>query len=236
MAAPNAQGAKICEICHRDCSDRPRTKDEQGRYFCRECTERAKQAYRLQQSGSTDLGSTPPVALPPPAPEADDDFQINVDDIRTAPPPRPKPQVVVEDPEEEEVGVSLSDAGPLVRHVFKGMPEFFSQPWVTFAVPTIVFLVLYSAARHDPNAAVVFFGMSALYATTIGLLVVVLAFCEGVGTGLLTLCLPFYVLYFVYLVNENRFVKALYTAMLLDMALFFTLNIQQLLQQIQHAA
>jgi len=194
----------------------------------------------LQQSDSSNLGPTPPVVPPPPAPDDDDDFQINADDIRVAPPPPPQPRVVVEDAEVEDVRISLSDAGPLVRQVFGGMPEFFSQPWVAFAVPTIVFLVLYGAARHDANAAVVFLGMSVLYAATIGLLVVVLAFCEGVGTGLLTLFLPFYVLYFVYSINENRFVKALYTAMLLVGALlawslFDTLNLAQLLQQIQHA-
>jgi len=232
MAAPNAQGAKICEICHRDCSDRPRTKDEQGRYFCRECAERAKQAHRLQQSGSSDLGSTPPVAPPPPAPEADDDFQINVDDIRTAPPPRPKPQVVVEEPEVEEVRVSLSDAAPLVRHVLGGMPEFFSQPWVSFAVPTIVFLVLYSAARQDANAAQAFGFLALMYCASIELLIRVLAFCESIGTGFLTLCLPFFELYFVYWINENRYIKALYTASLLVTALLYALGIEQLLHML----
>ncbi len=28
---------KICGICHEDCSDRPRVKDRQGRYFCKTC-------------------------------------------------------------------------------------------------------------------------------------------------------------------------------------------------------
>ncbi len=28
---------KICGICHQDCSDRPRVKDQRGRYFCKAC-------------------------------------------------------------------------------------------------------------------------------------------------------------------------------------------------------
>jgi hypothetical protein len=32
-----AVGAKICIRCKQDCSTRPRTKDAQGRYLCREC-------------------------------------------------------------------------------------------------------------------------------------------------------------------------------------------------------
>jgi hypothetical protein len=32
-----AAGTKICIKCKEDCSDRPRTKDAQGRYLCRAC-------------------------------------------------------------------------------------------------------------------------------------------------------------------------------------------------------
>lgn len=31
--------AKICFLCHQDCSDRPRVKDSRGRYLCKACDE-----------------------------------------------------------------------------------------------------------------------------------------------------------------------------------------------------
>ncbi|MEZ6242988.1 MAG: hypothetical protein R3B57_08095 [Phycisphaerales bacterium] len=53
---------KICVICGQDCSDRPRTKDKDGRYACRDCL--AKQ----QKSARPDASSTPrqPKAKPTP--------------------------------------------------------------------------------------------------------------------------------------------------------------------------
>src|SRR5437867_10526512 len=39
-------GAKICVACGEDCSNRPRTKDAKGRYFCKPCYEKAVQHQR----------------------------------------------------------------------------------------------------------------------------------------------------------------------------------------------
>lgn len=58
--------AKICTICGLDCAFRPRTKDAQGRYVCKDClddaarakaaAERAKHAKKLKEAGEqTDL-------------------------------------------------------------------------------------------------------------------------------------------------------------------------------------
>jgi hypothetical protein len=35
---------KTCRICGQDCSDRPRTKDRKGRYYCRECYEETRKS------------------------------------------------------------------------------------------------------------------------------------------------------------------------------------------------
>ena len=51
--------AKICGICGRDCSAKPRIKDPKGTYFCRECYEAA-----LQQKHAGEKPAEPP-------PEAD---------------------------------------------------------------------------------------------------------------------------------------------------------------------
>ncbi len=55
--APSGPAVKQCCLCGADCSDRPRIKDAQGRYACRECAERAR-------------AKRAPAAPPPPVPSA----------------------------------------------------------------------------------------------------------------------------------------------------------------------
>jgi len=57
-----------------------------------------------------------------------------------------------------------------------------------------------------------FIGTAALYTLTAHIIVVVAAFRESVGTGFLTLCIPFYALYFVFKVSDSDTLKVLYTA------------------------
>ena len=42
-AATGERSGKICAICGADCSNRPRVKDQMGRYFCEGCYEQALQ-------------------------------------------------------------------------------------------------------------------------------------------------------------------------------------------------
>ena len=44
------------------------------------------------------------------------------------------------------------------------------------------------------------------------IVVAVVAFKEGAGTGFLALCIPLYALYFVFKVNDNNTLKVLYLA------------------------
>jgi len=55
---PEAVATKLCTVCGIDCSKRPRVKDQQGRYMCQECFDRAKQTKQVQK------------APPPPVPDA----------------------------------------------------------------------------------------------------------------------------------------------------------------------
>lgn len=56
---PDAYNApeKVCQICGQDCSHKPRAKDANGRYVCKECMERAKDAKLAREA-------------PPPVPAA----------------------------------------------------------------------------------------------------------------------------------------------------------------------
>ncbi len=48
MQLPDEGVAKPCVICGVDCSHRPRTKDRQGRYYCRPCYEQTLRKVRTQ--------------------------------------------------------------------------------------------------------------------------------------------------------------------------------------------
>lgn len=47
-----APSPKICTVCGQDCSTKPRTKDAQGRYVCKECMQRAQSAQLAKQDAS----------------------------------------------------------------------------------------------------------------------------------------------------------------------------------------
>jgi predicted amidophosphoribosyltransferase len=60
MATPSSP-AKTCAICRQDCTNKPRVKDAQGHYFCRDCVEKKKAA---QQNGAqAKPASRPAVAV-----------------------------------------------------------------------------------------------------------------------------------------------------------------------------
>ena len=67
-----------------------------------------------------------------------------------------------------------------------------------------------------------FIGTALLYTFTAHIIVVISAFRESVGTGFLTLCVPFYALYYVFSVSENDTLKLLYaSAVVINISLKF---------------
>jgi hypothetical protein len=69
-----------------------------------------------------------------------------------------------------------------------------------------------------------FIGMVFVYSLGIHITVIVIAFQESAGTGFLTLCLPFYSLYFVFKQCDNGILKLLYAiAVALNLTLKFLL-------------
>lgn len=48
MAEPTT--SKLCTVCGIDCSGKPRIKDQQGRYICKECFDKAKQTRQTQKN------------------------------------------------------------------------------------------------------------------------------------------------------------------------------------------
>ena len=82
------QSAKICAICGKDCSNDLRIKDPKGRYFHRDCYERAAQAQH-QQAPPAPIPEAPPVDSIPiePAPLE----TLAVEPVPPEPPPVPQP-------------------------------------------------------------------------------------------------------------------------------------------------
>ena len=67
-----------------------------------------------------------------------------------------------------------------------------------------------------------FLGVAVLYVLVTHILVVVSAFKESVGTGFLTLCVPFYGLYYVFKISEDETLQILYTvAIVINLAVRF---------------
>jgi hypothetical protein len=88
--------------------------------------------------------------------------------------------------------------------------EVLKQPWVAFVLPAAFFGILYAAATLNNDMALLYHVADTLFGLVVVVLVLVQAFRESLGTGLLTLCVPFYVLYFVFAVNSSGHLKALF--------------------------
>jgi hypothetical protein len=100
-------------------------------------------------------------------------------------------------------------------------------PWYKTAYPYVGLVVgllalLYFLGKNNEGMKAVFLGVIAIYVLTVHIIVAVAAFREGAGTGILTLCIPFFAIYFVFKMNENETLKILYGfAIVLNIALRF---------------
>jgi hypothetical protein len=75
--------------------------------------------------------------------------------------------------------------------------------------------VLYYFARSSEGAFLGFLVLQALFSLTVHICVIVAAFREDTGTGFLTLCIPFYAIYFVFFKSESPLLKKFYSVALI---------------------
>jgi hypothetical protein len=99
------------------------------------------------------------------------------------------------------------------------------NPMVWAGITAGVFVLLYVFARLNPIGVLVFALSALLYYVVIRILVIVFAFKDGAGTGMLTLCIEPYAIYFVYFKSENPMLKALYAIALLVLLSIRTLKV-----------
>ena len=88
---------------------------------------------------------------------------------------------------------------------------WYANPLLYFGLVVVTALVFWFLGRSNPSMQTVFSVVVVGYYLIARLIVLVAAFSEGKMTGFLTLFLPIYDLYFVFMVNENRTLKRLYS-------------------------
>ena len=89
------------------------------------------------------------------------------------------------------------------------------NPNVVAGIALAVFVVLWILGRTDPKLAMVYLGVQAIYSLVVWIMVLVAAFGESTGTGFMTLCIPCYILYFVYGQSESPLLKGLFSVSIL---------------------
>jgi len=268
MATESGPTGKECVLCGRDCAGRPRLKDSVGRYYCRECCEKAKAKKKAAASADPSakrgkkvsdsptkgaktaarIKSQPPArSKPKPVSGGDDGLDVLADAVsgtEAAPVIRDNRQScpACHEPMAVEAVVCMScgfnrQSGQRVatrvdRPVVRGsgafgergfeLPAVLYQPWIAGAVPLLVFGVLYCLAWTTPETVGVYEIVVNVFGFVLTACVLVSAFHEGIGTGLLCLCLPFYILYFVYFrVDSTHLVYAYTVALVANLASLF---------------
>jgi hypothetical protein len=88
--------------------------------------------------------------------------------------------------------------------------EWYLKPYPYVGALVVVLAVLYFLGRENNAMMLAFAGVALIYTLGVHIVVLVAAFRDNVGTGFLTLCLPFYALYFVFRVHDNATLKLLY--------------------------
>lgn len=88
---------------------------------------------------------------------------------------------------------------------------WYSTPYPYLGVFLAVLGCLFFLGRQEPAYMLAFFIVAGLYSLGTHILVFVAAFQESIGTGFLTLCIPFYALYFVFKVSDSGLLRLLHT-------------------------
>ncbi|UCD75318.1 MAG: hypothetical protein JSV91_00055 [Phycisphaerales bacterium] len=254
--------AKICAICGEDCANDPRIKDPKGRYYHRDCYERAAQAQARRKAASEAPPvaesalleplsvepaplEPPPVAPPPaepPSPQVEDDFggfAVEADSRSELP-----PEAIYQTAHTTEFACPGCGAEMGPGAVLCTNCGFSTKTGQRLSVETkkpkrqraagegslignllspggvglatlIILSVFFALATSNEVVALVYLLTAGFFGFGVWIVVLVFAFSEGIGQGFLTLCVPCYILYYVFGVCDNQYVKILYVLSIL---------------------
>lgn len=203
----------------------PRTKDAKGQYYHKECFERELEARKSRRAAAS--------PEPPPAAGFESEPMSMLDEIvdeavggadaqRTCTScgnPLADSDVIcmncgfntqtglampVKVKKTPRDGSSASDKATAMLH----------SPFIVSMAILAIFCTLLVGANAvgGEDATLLVRLLVSVFGLAIGIFVLVVAFMEGVGQGFLTLCVPFYVLYFIFGVTENMWARWLFVA------------------------
>jgi predicted RNA-binding Zn-ribbon protein involved in translation (DUF1610 family) len=128
---------------------------------------------------------------------------------RAMPPPPPPP---VPDGRPAARGTGARPAARGGGSGFQLPLGMLANPGIIFVGLSVVFGGLFALARSSSDVVPVAMLVFAAFSFGVGIWAVVLGFLESAGTGFMVMCLPFYVLYFVFSKSENPHLKAAFGA------------------------
>ncbi len=221
---------KICIVCGEDCSSKPRTKDARGRYYCTPCYQRAA---KPRKSSTASVGAGASGLLPP---ESSDDLDWLKDALPAGSGGGGLPCPGCGAPLDSgavlcmSCGYNMQTGSTLQVKTYaapkeRRVPSFASGALMHPAMGFIAALATYGifaavAVSSGEGGMLAFAGWHGIYSLIIAIVVLVAAFRESIAQGFLTLCVPFYVLYFVFAVADSSWVRWLYGANLLGVVIF----------------
>ena len=252
MSAQPPSTEKICRACGADCAGRPRVKDSKGRYYCRDCYERAKKDITAKKARAASAPPPPPVYADSGARTGSGSEHVLIEagkpKCRGCGASLPDGAILctacgfnlatgerlagvdeastVIRPLAEAPSAGL-DAGVGPRRDRKtktkrrpsgssvGIGEHLKRPFMFFVVPTVFFGVFFALAWSDETIAVGYHLAQRAFTFGIFVWILVRAFQEGTIHGVLCLVFCPYWIYFVYFVNDDSPLKAMFPAMVL---------------------
>jgi hypothetical protein len=88
---------------------------------------------------------------------------------------------------------------------------WYTNPNVYAGAVLGILVAFYGFAWINPLGALAYVGFSILVSLAAAIIVLIAAFQDSVGTGFMTLCVPFYIFYFVYAKCDSPLAKALFS-------------------------
>ncbi len=88
--------------------------------------------------------------------------------------------------------------------------KWYRTPYPYVALVLVTLGLLYLLGSNDRTMMVAFVGLAELYQGVVGIIVLVATFQDGLGTGFATLCIPFYSVYFVFVIKDSNTLRVLY--------------------------
>jgi hypothetical protein len=210
MPSPEVSPAKTCVVCGQDCTDRPRVKDNRGRYFCQPCFQKLEQKQKAAappQAVAVAAAAKAPAAKPAArsAPAGGPDL---LSDLATMAAAAPAAEIERNCPAcskplapnaifctncgyNIQTGQRVSVQAMKATKVRKtgsssaAISGVFANPLALGGILCVVFLVLFLVARGNSQMAGFYLVASVLFGIGIGLWGLIAAFQQGAVSGIL---------------------------------------------------